>query len=324
MVDTPDLTPRFLKPDDQPTPTEFMLNKIDFTIDFFENQDGRVFDLLAESRNQQPLGNISYEIVPLIKGSDPTEVLAHFDIRQSNESKSIWYLNCFKGFNLSESDEKDIAFIVRAYESSTLYTDKRILVQVKNGDLCRPVFDKESYSFEVVENIREMLGPLFVNDCDNGVNGRIILSTTNPDFEFKMPEVYRHGRLGLEMKKSIDFEELMQATGHDSIEFDIIASSSNLSTKRYVARARVTVTVIDLNEFIPKFVKPAPNEMMNNGQRTSEQQKLFFYDVPENVDFHLAVQAVDSDRIGLGELTYNYKYINERDQFQIVTSYSKG
>jgi hypothetical protein len=231
-----DLTPVFIEPSSQNQP----IMSTDFTISFYENQAGRVFDIHAVSRNQQPLANITYEMLPISKTNQRPEDesslkwLSSFEIKSEtgNDSTTRWFLNCNNPFTLADNEELDIPFVIRAYESEALYSDKRILIRVINGDLCKPVFDKELYEFSVVENIKEILEPMEVSDCDNGINGRIILSTTNPEFQFKFTEVYKHARLGLEMKKSYNYEDLVEKTGSNSIEFDIIATSSNDSINK--------------------------------------------------------------------------------------------
>ena len=323
VLDVADLNPKFLEPKQSEQPTEFMFNKIDYHQVYYENQRGPVFNISAISSNLNPLADITYEILPLSKSNDETLLLnTHFQLAQ-HESNSSWYLNCIKEFHLGETEDQSVAFILRAYESDLLFSDKRVLIRVVNGDLCKPKFDKDVYEFLVVENIKQILEPIYVEDCDNGPNGRIFLSTTNSDFEFKLSEVYKQGKLGIEMKKSYDYEDLLlKNNGSSRIEFEIIAKSSNKSLNQYETRAKIVFELQDLNEFIPQFVKPLPNMYLKNGLPTQQQQKIFFYNVPENQDFNLVVQAKDSDNTGLGKIDYTVKFIDENSQFPILSNYS--
>jgi hypothetical protein len=49
----------------------------------------------------------------------------------------------------------------------------------------------------VVKNVEEILKPLVVIDCENGVNVSINLTTTCDMFQFKFDEVYHHATLGI-------------------------------------------------------------------------------------------------------------------------------
>jgi hypothetical protein len=114
-----------------------------------------------------------------------------------------------------------------------------------------------------------------------------------------------------------------------TVRFDYLKSLKKMialriiSFNRYETKARVVLNIADFNEFIPHFVKPSPNEYLKKGLPTKQQQKVFFYNVPENVDFNLTVQAEDSDMGGLGQLTYKYNYIDQTDQFEIIADFSK-
>ena len=73
----------------------------------------------------------------------------------------------------------------------------------------------------------KMLSDISVTDCDHGVNGRILLSTSTPDFQFKIGNVYREGKPGLEMRKSFDFEK------DNSTEFTVFARSDLSSINNF-------------------------------------------------------------------------------------------
>lgn len=334
ITDVPDLAPEFLHPSvpsvendqDMPTTGEFLTYKIDLITQFFENKVGPVFNISAMSRNQDPLANITYELLPLGRTTSMDVLQSHFKIKYyENETMPepyvFAYLDCVKPFSLNDKEELDIAFVLRASEAD-LYTDRRVLLRIINGDLCAPTFDKPVYEFFVVENIKELLEPIYVNDCDNGINGKMFLSTTNPDFHSKLDEVYRNAKLGIEMKRSYNYEELMKDNGSARIEFDLIVKSSPSSLKHYEAKAHVVVNIQDFNEFVPRFVKPASTHVKKNGDPVD--QKTFFYNAPENKDFTLSVLAEDSDHIGLGQLEYTAKFVDESNNLQLIHNYSRG
>jgi hypothetical protein len=322
IIDVADLLPRFIQPEQSDFPSiEFLMNKIDLQYTFFENQLSKLFDIQAISSNERPLGNITYELLPLQKSNeDNLKILhKHFKLKQNETTPQVWYLDCVESFHLEENEELRVLLIIRAYESPNLYADKRVLIKIENGDLCPPKFDKEIYEFSVVENMKEILDKIYVSDCDTGVNGRIHLSTTNPDFVLKFDEVYRQAKLGIEMKRQYDYEVYFKEhNGSSLIEFEIFAKSHKDSINKYETKALVKLTILDDNEFVPQFIKPAPI----HGRTTREQQRIFFYNVPENEDFNLTVLAKDDDKTGLNDLDYNVRHVDEEEKFWVTTEYS--
>jgi hypothetical protein len=197
-------------------------------------------------------------------------------------------------------------------------------LKIVNGDLCKPVFDKRVYEFEVLENMRMLLEPIYVKDCDHGVNGRIYLSTTrDEDFSFKIEQVYRFSKLGIQMLRSFDHEDLIFNNGSHQVEFEIIASADNQSLNRHESdRARVIIKITNLNEFVPEFILPPPAQILKDGYPTESRQRIFTYNVAENVDFHLDVKAIDKDSSGNDALHYNVRYLHPDDNFILKTSHN--
>ncbi len=85
----------------------------------------------------------------------------------------------------------------------------------------------------VAENDLLLLPDINVTDCDHGVNGRIMLSTSSEDFKFKISNVYREGNPGLQMQRVFDFEK------ENSTEFRIFAKSDENSLNRFNTSALV-------------------------------------------------------------------------------------
>ena len=79
----------------------------------------------------------------------------------------------------------------------------------------------------------KVLSDISVHDCDHGVNGRILLSTSTPDFRFKISNVYKEGKPGLEMKKPFDFEK------QNLTEFTVFARGDAGSTNNFNTSALV-------------------------------------------------------------------------------------
>jgi hypothetical protein len=124
----------------------FMSSKIDFSMQFYENQAGRVFDIETVSRNRESIADIPYKLLLVSHGDK--KWLSHFELK-SDWSTVNWYLNCSTPFNLIDRDQLEVAFLVRARESDSLHTDYRVLLRVINGDMCKLTFDGEIYKFTV-------------------------------------------------------------------------------------------------------------------------------------------------------------------------------
>ena len=95
------------------------------------------------------------------------------------------------------------------------------------------MFSQDVYNLEVAENEVKLLADISVEDCDHGVNGRIMLSTSSADFKFKIGNVYREGKPGLQMQRGFDFEI------ENSTEFRIFATSDNNSINKFNTSAQV-------------------------------------------------------------------------------------
>lgn len=329
ILDVPDLPPKFIEPKnlnhESKTQTNFYTNQIDLNEDgyvlFYEKKTGPIFNITAISQNKEPLGVIKYE---LLENLNPNYLNGYFELRQS--TNDTWYLECLREISLNDKEEEYLQFIIRATESNeskSLFSDKKVTVKIVNGDMCLPAFDKNVYEFDVVENVKQLIEPIFIYDCDHGINGRIFLSTTNADFSFKMNEVYRYSKLGIEMSKSYDYEENLTINGHQ-IEFEIIARGSNQSINRFETRALVRINILDVNEFMPRFVQPAPAYFVKDGIPTQQQQRIFLYNVAEGRDFNLDVLAEDQDKGGDAELFYFCRYLHPDDTFTILHSYNSS
>ena len=126
---------------------------------------------------------------------------------------------------------------MKATETNELTSEIGFNVRVRAGDVCRPTFDKSVYEFEVIENQLIFLAPIGVEDCDHGVNGHILLSSSMPElFDFKLASVYRQGNLAIQMKQAFDYET------NKSVEFTISASGSPLSLNKFNTTALVYLT----------------------------------------------------------------------------------
>ncbi|RNA01642.1 Cadherin [Brachionus plicatilis] len=334
VLDVPDLPPRFIEPKNMMVDTDrrnfnpnLIFNRQFLSMDegyvlFYENMVGPVFDVLAISGNNEPLGDIKYELL-----EDSSQMKGFFELKKHSKNNT-WYLDCIVPITLEDQEDRYLYFKIRAMESADepsgknlLFTDRHVTVKVINGDMCLPVFDKELYEFEVVENVRQLLEPIYVSDCDHGVNGRINLSTSHKDFSFKLDQVYRYSKLGLYMAKSYDYEENITVDGH-IIEFEIIARGSEKSLNKYETRSVVRLRILDINEFKPRFVLPAPAFFLKDGIPTEQQQRIFMYNVLEGQDFVLDVRAEDRDKGGDGDLFYFCRYLHPDDTFQIIQSYN--
>ena len=136
--------------------------------------------------------------------------------------------------------------------------------EAKSLDKCPPSFDKNVYEFSVVENIAQLIEPIYVDDCDMGINGFIYLTTNNPYFVFKADKVYRHNKVGLQMMRTFDHSDKSLITtgsgrrAEKYIQFEITASGSNQSLNKHQTKATVRVNIENKNEFMPEFVLPEP------------------------------------------------------------------
>lgn len=117
---------------------------------------GKVFDVRAVSRNQHPLGKITYRLERV----GNSEFSQGFFELAFNRSSSSWYLECVKKINLGDREEETIELTIRAIESAgtslpgtKLFTDLRVNLKIINGDFCAPKFDKEIYEFNVLEGM---------------------------------------------------------------------------------------------------------------------------------------------------------------------------
>jgi hypothetical protein len=285
---------------------------------------GRVFDVLAVSSNQQPLGEITYKL-ERIKNDEYAS--GYFELKR-HEDNTTWHLDCLKAINLQDREMDIVEITIRAIETAAgnkdrpkLFTDLRVNLKIVNGDLCKPVFDKRVYEFTVLKNMRQLLEPIFVNDCDHGVNGRIYLSTTrDEDFSFKIEQIYRFSKLGIQMVHSFDYEDEAFSNGTHSVEFEIIASADNQSLNQYEPdRARVIINILDINEFTPQFIMPQPAIILKDGYPTKFLQRIFTYNVAENVDFNLDVKAIVRNSLGNYSLFYKIQYLHPDDSFRLKT-----
>ena len=187
-----------------------------------ENSVGLITRIAAVSNNSNPAGPIAYKISKV----NPIEMNSKFSLSQVNES---WYLNCTKENTLKVLGQHEIVeFEIIAIESSPessieLMSSLKLRVKIIGGDVCAPSFSKDVYTFTVKENEKLVLADIFVHDCDHAENGKIFLSTQDPNFEFKVASVYREGNVALEMKKSFDYEVQTR------VQFTIFAHSSGLS-----------------------------------------------------------------------------------------------
>ena len=196
---------------------------------------------------------------------------------------------------------------------------------VKSLDKCPPSFDKSIYEFDVVENIIQLIEPIYVDDCDTGTNGFIYLSTNNPNFIFKLDKVYRHSKVGIQMMRSFGYEdetlktEWTRKTNEKYVEFDVYAKSSNESINRFQSNAKVRVNIENKNSFMPEFVLPKPIYYLKDGMPTEEKQKIYSYKVPENRDFVLLAKAIDGDQGLDGKLFYTVRHLDLDDTFEVLT-----
>jgi len=190
-----------------------------------------------------------------------------------------------------------------------LTSEKKINLRIISGDMCRPMFDKEIYDFEVIEGQTPILEPIFVKDCDHSVNGQIFLSTTNRNYQLVLNKVYREASLGIEVKRALDYDNKKL----EDIEFYIVARGSNFSINKFESKAKIRLTIKNVNEYIPHFIQPSTLE-----------GKVFSYKVPENKDYNLKVKATDADQGKDGELVYTVEMINQEDDFGLHTSYDSN
>ncbi len=172
--------------------------------------------------------------------------------------------------------------------------------------MCPPLFDKETYEFNVIEGQTPILEPILVKDCDYGFNGQIFLSTTNKNFQLVIDKVYRQASLAIELKRSLDYDK----QDPNDLEFYLVARGSNFSLNGYVTKAKIKITIKNVNEFTPQFIEPS-----------TLTTKVFTYKVPENQDFHLKVRAIDEDLGKDGKLMYNIDLINMDDDFGLKSQY---
>ena len=185
-------------------------------VTFYENKLGKVCDVEAVSANRHPHGPITYELV----ATQPRDYMNNFELKQSAESGGGWYLDCVSQISLNgkrstlnspgsssfgasgSGDDELIRVRLRAVEPTPddqsrsavaqLSTERVFNIRLLNGDACAPQFDKTVYEFTVVEMSRQLIEPIFVKDCDFGENGRIQLSSTHPDFKFKLDTVTKN------------------------------------------------------------------------------------------------------------------------------------
>jgi hypothetical protein len=172
-----------------------MSSKIDFSMQFSENQAGRVFDIEADSRNREPIADITYKFLPVSHGENKWLSLCELKSEASlNDSSTVnWYLNCSTLFNLIDRDQLEVAFLVRARESDSLHTD--LLLRVIDGDMCKLTFDGEIPGGHWLRQRHQRPHHSHHHGSDM--------------FQFKFDEVYRHASLGIEMKNAFDYEKLV-------------------------------------------------------------------------------------------------------------------
>ncbi len=269
----------------------------------------------AISGNKEPLGSITYKII----SATPSEYKNKFQLNK-HESNDTYYLNCIEKLVLN-NDGKDqlIKLVIKAIESDVapfqftfqrqLTSEKTINLRIVSGDMCRPIFDKEIYDFEVIEGQTPILEPIFVKDCDHSVNGQIFLTTTNKNYQLVLNKVYREASLGIEVKKPLDYDNKKL----EDIEFYVIARGSNASINKFETKAKIRLTIKNVNEYVPQFIQPSTLD-----------GKVFSYKVPENKDYHLKVKAIDSDEGKDGELVYTTEMINQDDDFGLQTEYDSN
>lgn len=262
----------------------------------------------AISGNKEPLGSITYKII----SATPSEFKNKFQLNK-HESNDTYYLNCIEKLVLN-NDGKDqlIKLVIKAIESDVapfqfayqrqLTSEKTINLRIVSGDMCRPIFDKEIYDFEVIEGQTPILEPIFVKDCDHSVNGQIFLSTTNKNYQLVLNKVYREASLGIEVKKPLDYDNKKL----EDIEFYVIARGSNASINKFETKAKIRLTIKNVNEYVPQFIQPSTLD-----------GKVFSYKVPENKDYHLKVKSTDSDEGKDGQLVYKIEMINQDDDFVV-------
>ena len=175
--------------------------------------------------------------------------------------------------------------------------------------MCPPLFDKEAYEFTVIEGQTPILEPILVKDCDYGFNGQIFLSTTSRNFQLVVDKVYRQASLAIELKKPLDYDK----QDPNDLEFYLVARGSNFSLNTYETKAKIRITVKNVNEFTPQFIEPS-----------TLTTKVFSYKVPENQDFHLKVKAIDEDLGKDGKLMYNIDLINMDDDFGLQSQFDSA
>lgn len=157
------------------------------------------------------------------------------------------------------------------------------------------------------------------------MNGRIYLSTSqNDDFSFKMDQVYRFAKLGIQMLRTYDYEDESLYKNDHVIEFDILAMGSNMSLHKFETHATVRLRILDVNEFAPRFVMPQPAFILKDGRPTAHMQRIFTYNVAENRDFSLDVKAVDDDASGTGQLFYNTRHLHPEDTYTVKSSFNSS
>lgn len=323
VLDVADLPPKFTLPQliQDVEINDVVVSQSSGYLNFYENTLGRVFEVRALSQNRRPLGKITYRLERVSKDYD-----GYFELK-FNRSSATWYVDCVRKIDLGDRDVDYVEITIRAIESASssspkLFADLKVNVKIANGDLCAPKFDKFQYEFEVLEGTRQLLEPIFVEDCDHGVNGRIYLRTTrNDEFSFKIEQVYRFSQLGIQMLRSYDYEDAaLNRLGH-KIEFEVLARGADESLHRFETRAHVTVRIRDLNEFAPKFVLPPASYILKDGHPTTHMQRIFTYNVAENVDYTVDFKAIDQDANGDQDknLFYNVRYLHNEDTFDLNT-----
>lgn len=285
----------------------------DQEISFLENSVGAITEIKAVSNNSNPLGPITYKISKV----HPIEINNRFTLSQMNGS---WSLKCTEAIILKTTGQDEIVeFEIEAIESASeaieLISVLKLRVRIISGDVCAPLFAKEAYTFEVEENEKLVLADIFVKDCDHGENGKIFLSTSDPNFEFKVDYIYREGHVALEMKKPYDYEQIT------AVEFIIFARSSDISLNNQNSSAVVRIEIKGQNEFVPEFV--LPKKQVANSQSFFGSEKFYKFLAEENKDFTMSIKAEDLDRGLDGKITYSIERINSDDTFEVQNSFDE-
>ncbi|OTF82240.1 protocadherin fat-like protein, partial [Euroglyphus maynei] len=144
----------------------------------------------------------------------------------------------------------------------------QMLIHIKDVNDNKPVFDRDSYEFQVPENTSQTfyIGQVHASDNDSGRNAQIVYSIVNSYYssylEIDPTTGYLWTNVNYDREQLSRFEVVVQATDQP------------IDEERFTSQTLVRIEILDINDNRPEFEVPANVTLIN---RNEDDQDIIMF-----------------------------------------------